>query len=207
MATVGLVCATTVVAGEDGWYVFGAIGETTNNSNNSALNGALTSVGATNFSSGLSTPAVYNLDVGYQVNNNFALEGGYIGSTSQTYNTGVNLAGSVSASAKFSGWTLVAVGIMPLDDQFNIMGLSVPDHFSLLGKLGVSSITDSANASGPFGSTTIDSTKTDLTYGVGLKYDFSDTTSMRLSLDSYSFGDSAASSRIIIWTVGAGYQF
>jgi opacity protein-like surface antigen len=213
MAALGLVCATTAfaddeVSGNQGWYVYGAAGQTSGNGDQSTLDNALTSVGGIGFSSSLSTPTVYNLDIGYQVNQNLAVEGGYIGSTDETYNAiGGNLVHPVSASARIAGWTLVAVGILPLDDQFSVMGLSVPDRFSLLGKIGVSGIKDSATVTGPNGTVSADSTKNDITYGIGVKYDFTDTTSMRLCLDSYSVGSSTASSRSTVWTVGVGYHF
>lgn len=207
MTAAGLV-STTVFADDEGWYVFAALGQPTGNSDQSTLDNALTSVGAIGFSSTLSTPTVYDLDVGYQVNKYFAVEGGYLGSTSENYSAaGGNLLDPVSASAKVTGWTLVAVGILPLDDQFSFMGLPLPDRFSLLGKIGVAGIKDTATVSGPNGTASVDGTKNDLTYGIGLKYDFNDTTSMRLCLDSYSVGASPASSRSSVWTVGVGYKF
>lgn len=208
MTAAGLVCATTVFADDEGWYVYGAVGQTTGNSDQSTLDNALTSVGAVGFSSSLSTPTIYNLDVGYQVSKYFAVEGGYLGATSENYNAaGGNLLDPVTASAKVTGWTLVAVGILPLDDQFNFMGLPLPDRFSLLGKIGVAGIKDTATVTGPNGTASVDGTKNDLTYGIGLKYDFDDATSMRLCLDSYSVGASTASSRSSVWTVGIGYKF
>ena len=208
MAALGLACASTAFAVGQGWYVLGAIGQTPGNGNQSTLDAALTSVGASGYTSSLSTPVIFNLDIGYQLNQSFAIEGGYIGSTSETYRaSGGNLIDPVSTSARMSGWTLVAVGILPLDDQFDFMGLPLPDHFSLLGKIGVSGISDSATVSGPGGSTSVDGTRDDLTYGVGLQYDFSDATSMRLCLDSYNVGTSSVSSRSSVWTLGMAFQF
>ena len=69
----GLAGATAAFAGENGWYVFGAAGQITGNNDQPTLDNALRAVGATGFSSSLSNPTVYNLDVGYQVNKNFAM--------------------------------------------------------------------------------------------------------------------------------------
>lgn len=197
MAIVGLAGATTAFASDDGWYVFGAVGKPTSNNDKSTLDNALTSVGATGFSSSLSTFTVYNLDVGYQVNKNFAVEGGYLGSTNETYSAaGGNLPGPVNVSGNIKGWTLAAVGILPLADQF-----------SLLGKLGVAGIKESATATVLGSSASVNGTKNDLTYGIGVKYDFTSAASMRLSLDNYNVGDSSYSSRGSVWTVGVGYKF
>jgi OOP family OmpA-OmpF porin len=197
MAIVGLAGATTAFASDDGWYVFGAVGKPTSNNDKSTLDNALTSVGGTGFSSSISSSTVYNLDVGYQVNKNFAIEGGYLGSTNENYSaSGGNLSGPLTSSANIKGWTLAAVGILPLANQF-----------SLLGKLGVAGIKDSATVTGPGGSVSVSGTKNALTYGIGVKYDFTNAASMRLSLDNYDVGDSSSSSRGSVWTVGVGYKF
>jgi OOP family OmpA-OmpF porin len=197
IAITSLAGATTAFASEDGWYLFGAVGQTTGSGVKPMLDYQLTSAGKNGFSSGLSTPTVYNLYVGYQINKNVAFEGSYIGSTNETYHaTGGNLAGPVTASAKISGWTLTAVGMLPLANQF-----------SLLGKLGVADIQVTAAVTGLGNNTYISGIKTDITYGVGTKYDFNNVVSMRLDLDSYNIGSSFSSSRCSVWTVGVGYKF
>ncbi len=197
MAIVGLVGATTAFADDEGWYVFGAAGQTTGDNDQSTLDNALSSVKATGFSSSLSTPTVYNLDVGYKFIDYLAIEGGYIGSTDETYSaSGGNISSPVNASAHIRGWTLDAVGIWSLDTQS-----------SLLGKLGVAGIQDKATVTGPGGSASLSGTKTDLTYGLGAERDFANDVLVRLDWDSYMVGDSASSSRGGVWTLGVGYKF
>lgn len=197
MAIVGLVVTTAAFADDEGWYVFGAAGQTTGGNDQATLDNALSSVGATKFSSNLSTPTVYNLDVGYQFIGNFAVEGGYIGSTDETYSaSGGTLATPVNTSAHIRGWTLDAVGIWPVDNQS-----------SLLGKLGVAGIQDKATVTGPVGSASLSGTKTDMTYGLGAERDFANDGLVRLDWDSYIVGDSASSNRSGVWTFGVGYKF
>lgn len=196
MTIAGLAGATTAFAGDEGWYVLGGIGQVTNNSDKSTLDNALRSVGATGFSSNLSNPTVYELEAGYQVNKNFAIEGGYIASNDEKYGaSGGNLAGPITASAHVTGWTLAAVGILPLANQF-----------SILGKLGYAGIQLSGSVTGPGGTASLSGTKSDLTYGVGVKYDLTTAASMRLDLDSYNVGDSSSSSRSNVWTIRLGYK-
>jgi len=196
MAIAGLAGATTAFASDNGWYVFGAVGQSTNN-DKSPLDNALTSAGASGFSSSMSTPTLYNLDVGYQFIKYFAVEGGYIGTNNPTYSaSGGNLPGPVNVSDSVHGWDVKAVGILPLGYQF-----------SLLGKVGAADMSSSATVTGPGGSASVSGSKTDVTYGLGAEYDFTNAVLVRLDWDNYNIGDSNSSNRVNIWTVGVGYKF
>jgi len=198
MAIANLAGATTAFASDNGWYLFGAVGKITGSAIKQLVDYELTYAGKNGFSSNLSTPTVYNLNVGYQINKNFAVEAGYIGSTSVTYSaSGGNLAGPVTASAMISGGTAAAVGMLPLAEQF-----------SLLGKVGVAYILTTAGITGLPGSSYLSGLRNDITCGVGVKYEYSDAVSIRLNLDSYNIGSSYFSpSRSNVWTVGVGHKF
>lgn len=197
---VGLVGAASTFAAENsevGFYVFGGAGRVFNNNDQSDFDNALRSVGATGFSSSFSDPTVYKFQVGYQFMKYLAVEGGYIGSNNESYSaSGGNLAGPVSASADISGWNLNAVGIWPVTPQF-----------SLLGKLGVADLKLSGTVSGPGGSVSLNSSKTDVTYGIGAKYDFNSNIFMRLDVDRYTIGSSNSSSHTNVWMIDLGYKF
>ncbi len=198
IAIVGLAGATaqTAFASDNGWYVFGEVGQAINN-NKSKLDNALTSLGYTGFASSENNVAVYNLNAGYQFNKNFALEGGYIASSHQNYSaSGGNLPGTVTDSASVTGFDLSAVGILPLTGQF-----------SLLGKLGVADMQNSATVTVAGLPSSSSASKTDLTYGLGAKYDFTDAVSMRLDWNSYNIGNSTSSTRYNVLGVGVGYKF
>lgn len=197
MALIGLAGATTAFADDDGWYVLGAVGRPTGSDYQSRVDNALIAAGGTGFSSSFSKATVYKLQLGYQINKNFAVEGGYLGSSNQTYSaTGGNLGGTLTVSGNVSGYNLIAVGILPLANQF-----------SLLGKLGVAGLQESVTATGGGFTVSVNGSKTDLTYGLGAKYDFTKEISMRLDLDSYNVGNSTSASRSNVWMVGAGYKF
>ncbi len=197
-----VAAAMTLVSGaalaaDEGFYVLGGVGQVTGNNDKAVLDSALVSVGGVGFSSSLKKPTVYKLQAGYQINKNLAVEGGYIGSSNETYSaSGGNLAGPVAASGKISGWNLTAVGILP-----------VASKFSLLGKLGVAGIKTSVNVRGPGGTAAVGGSKTDLSYGIGAQYDFTDACFARLDLDSYKTGSSTSSSRSTVWMIDVGYKF
>lgn len=199
------ICVAATLAGisgaalaeGNGFYLLGGVGQTTSSNDKSTVDGALIAAGAVGFSSSYSKPTVYKLQGGYQINKNWAVEGGYIGSTNETYSaSGGNLVGPVSASGKISGWNLTGVGILPVANQF-----------SLLGKLGIAGIRNSITATGAGGAITASGTKTDITYGIGAQYDFTNAAFVRFDLDSYKTGNSAASNRSTVWMVDVGYKF
>ena len=197
MAVVGMANASIALADDVGLYVLGGIGQTTGSNDQSNLDNALRSVGAVGFGSTLSKPTVYKLQLGYQINQNFAVEGGYLGSSNENYTaSGGNLAGPISASGSVKGWNLTGVGILPL-----------VNNFSLLGKLGFASIKESVTVVGPGGAAAGSGNKTDLTYGIGAKYDFTSNIFARFDVDSYNVGNSASSSRSTVWMFDIGYKF
>ncbi len=195
IAILGFAGATAALADDDGFYVLGGVGQLTGKGDKSLLDDALSSTGATGFTSSLGKPTAYQLQAGYQVNKNLAFEGGYLGSEDKTYSaSGGNLGGTVNAKTHVSGWDLTAVGQLPVGNQF-----------SLLGKLGVADMKD--DVTGAAGTDSVSGSRTAATYGLGAKYNFTDAAFTRLDVDNYDIGDSSASKRSNIWTVSMGYKF
>lgn len=197
----GLMCFAAVspaFAADQGWYVLGGAGRSTGGDNGqTSVDNALSSAGATGFSSNLDSPTLYKLEAGFQLDRNWALEGGYLGSNNSNYSAvGGNLSGNATSSASLSGWNLTGVGTLPLGNGF-----------SLLGKLGVANMQESANISGGGFATSTSGSKTDLTYGIGAKYDFGNGVFIRGDLDSYNIGNSNASSRSTVGMIDIGYKF
>jgi OOP family OmpA-OmpF porin len=116
---------------------------------------------------------------GYQFNRHFAVELGYtdLGEVSAS-------GPGFSASIESSAFEVVAVGMMPIADKF-----------SIYGKLGM--YRGESDASGPGGS--ISESTTDLTFGIGARYDFTRNLGVRaapsslLLRNSNAFGPSAHS--------------
>jgi OOP family OmpA-OmpF porin len=194
----GFAAVMPAFAADQGWYVLGGAGKSTGGDNGqTSLDNALTSAGASGFSSNLDSPTLYKLEAGFQLDRNWALEGGYLGSNNSNYSAiGGNLPGSATSSASFGGWNLTGVGTLPLGNGF-----------SVLGKLGVANMQESADISSGGYSTSTGGSKTDLTYGIGAKYDFGNGVFIRADLDSYNIGNSNASSRSTVGMVDIGYKF
>ena len=97
---------------------------------------------------------------GYQVNENFAVEGSYV-----DYGDITASDGEVSLKGEITAFAISGVGVIPVTEQF-----------SIFGKLGVAFWDAEASASG-FGSVSDDGT--DLTYGVGAGFDVTDAFGLR----------------------------
>jgi OOP family OmpA-OmpF porin len=189
--------ASSAMAADQGWYVLGGLGQSTSTNGQSTLDNAVYGSGGSGFSSSYSKGTFYNIDLGYQFNKFVAVEGGYIGSGGTNYSaSGGNLVTPINASANISGAEIAAVGFIPLTN-----------NFSLLGKLGATSITESASVNYAGGLASVNGTVTAATYGIGAQYYFNSNLFGRLDLDSYSMGDPSYSSRVDVWTVNIGYHF
>lgn len=190
--------ASVAVAADTGFYVMGGIGQSFDSSTKSSNDAFLTSVGARNFSSSASLATVYRLQLGYQVNTNFAIEGGYVGTDDETYSaSGGNINGVISSKESVKAWNLGAVGMLP-----------VADKFSLLGKLGYANV--KADASVTIGGVTssANGTKNDFTYGIGAKYDITKEVFARLDIDNYNIPTgTTTATRINVWMINIGYKF
>jgi OOP family OmpA-OmpF porin len=119
---------------------------------------------------------------GYQINRNFAAELGY---------TDFGKVETGGVTFKGTAWELVGVGSLPLSDKF-----------SVFGKLGFA-MTD-GKATGVFGSVSDDST--DLTYGIGVKYNFTPTLGVTAEYQMYpEFANDA--SDVSVMSIGVVFRF
>jgi OOP family OmpA-OmpF porin len=141
---------------------------------------------------------------GYQINRNFAVELGYSDLGAVTASTPsfvlfplVIPAATLTIEAK--AWELVAIGSVPLADRF-----------SVFGKAGLyRADTDTRVDFGAAGSTTESDSNTDLTFGVGLRYDFTRNFGVRAEWQFYSavaagFGEEAD---VDVMSVGLVWRF
>jgi OmpA-OmpF porin, OOP family len=149
--TLVIITSNAAFAGDNGFYVGANLGigkpeiDTTNGTDktSSAVGGAL---------------------LGYKFNKYLALEGQYTGIGKVT--------DKVNGSAKGDAASLTAIGILPLNDEFN-----------LYGKLGVAhtKTTVSSNLA-PMN----DATRNAITYGLGSEYNFNKNVGMRLEWNHYN---------------------
>lgn len=188
--------AGSALAGD--WYAAGSVGSSSVDVSKTDLDGQMVSAGFTGVSSSLDkNDTAYKLQLGYQFNPNFALEGGYVDLGKAKYSVSYTgpVAGSGQAEISAKGWNVNAVGIIPLSNDF-----------SVLGKVGL--IDAKVEISGPAGS--VSDTSWKATWGVGGAYNFSKTMAVRLEYDRYSKlgnNNTTGEGDVDLWSVGLVYKF
>ena len=127
---------------------------------------------------------------GYRLNPNLSFELGYQ-DLGKVEATGFGVNGEVTANV----WELVAVGTLPLKNRFSIYG-------KLGGYRGDTTLRSNAGFSGS-------ETNTDLTFGVGGRYDFSPLVAFRAEYQTYQSvgGGSVGTSDFDVISVGALFNF
>jgi len=136
------------------------------------------------------TDTGFKLGGGYAFHRNFGVEVAYVDLGKATAS-----AGGQTAEAKSSGLVVVAVGMLPLSNQF-----------TLLGRLGL--IDATVKLSGPGGSDKSTDLKT--TFGIGASYSFTPKFAGRVDIDRYSkLGDSntTGESDVDMISIGVVYKF
>ena len=176
------VCAVMVSTASAQWYAGGNLGQSRINYNSSQLSADLAAAGITGTGSVTNTDVGGKLFVGYQFNENFALEGGYFNmgrfaSINGTF-TAPAPGGTFSATIKGQGVNLDAVGLLPFNNGF-----------SILGRLGAAYFETKADATattaGFAGYSNATSGKLVPALGIGLQYDFTKSVAGRLEVQRY----------------------
>jgi OmpA-OmpF porin, OOP family len=149
----------------------------------------------------------FKLFAGYQVNSNFALEGGYADLGKFTLDTAVTAFGSPATAhseIKATGWNIDAVGIVP-----------VGNIWSIIGRVGVirADVKLDVTANGPGGSASdnVSSTTSDMKYGLGFQlYDVTQAFGIRGEWERYhNLGDKDTTGQgdVDLWSVGIVVKF
>jgi OOP family OmpA-OmpF porin len=176
-----ILVATLMIVGSqlamaEGLYVLGAVGSTIPASSvKSDTDTVLTALGVRNLSSSMSNGTSMAGALGYAINENFAVEGGYLNSGKMTYSATATGA-TINVDVTVTAMQVALLGVAPMNDKF-----------SLFGKIGYSWTT--AKTSGTVNSVAITSTSTDKTstgYGAGAMYKFTDQLSLRASYEVYA---------------------
>lgn len=177
-----LASSLTLIAGAacaEGWYGGASLGQSKNRFSSSDF--SLSGMPITAAESKDQTDTGYKLTLGYQFNPNLAVEGSFadLGKFHYSYTGTGGWAGLDGEwDYKVQAWTLAAVGSLPLSEQF-----------SVFGKIGAtvakakSSLDHNIPALPP---TVGDSTsRTNLLWGVGARYDFTETFGIRAEYEDH----------------------
>jgi OOP family OmpA-OmpF porin len=190
IALTGLVAAAAVIsplaaAQDSGWYIGASVGQSTFKDSCSGLPGGVSCD---------DSDTAFGVFGGYQFNKYFGGELGYT-DLGKTQASGLG----ASADIKAKAFELLAVGTFPITEQF-----------SIYGKLGFFRWDVDASASGPGGGVSQSESGTDLTYALGVQYNFTKKFGVRAQYQQYKdAGDAATTGEgdINVISVGIVYKF
>lgn len=135
---------------------------------------------------------------GYQINKNFGVELGYVDLGKATQGGTDPILGTFSLSFEATGFELSGVGTLPISDKF-----------SVYGKLGFFMWDlDVKGSSSTLGSASLSEDGTDLTFAVGVRWNFTKNLTAQLQWQRYNdIGDDATTGKSDIDVIGAGILF
>jgi OOP family OmpA-OmpF porin len=200
LATMGAAAANAQSLDAHGWYAGVFAGRSDLELKDGSPDSTFSGQGLTTSSSVDKHHTAYSLDIGYQLNPWFAIEGQYVDFGKFDFSSTIVAPAPDTIDGRFKahGFGLNAVGIVPL-----------PQGFSLYGKAGVfrSSTELEANA----GLTPVSGGSRNHTggdFGVGASYDFTRNFAAKVEWDRYlKLGDSGTTGRGDIDLVMAGLQY
>ena len=203
-AVLGTVASSWVIAQDSttGPYIGANLGTTRAQFNNDSINSTLAGQGFTvtsrtedNSSTG------YKLFGGYQLNRNFAVEGGYFDLGRFNYAVNTTPLGSFSSDMRVRGLNLDLVGILPLSEQFSVFGRAGAAYaqsranFTRTGALPLNTAPSSRN-------------ETNLKLGLGMQYAFTEALALRAELERYRISDPVRNrGHIDMASIGLVYRF
>ena len=144
------------------------------------------------------TATAGRIGAGYQFNENVGAEISYAdyGSNSAS---GIVSGTPVSASLKATGFEAAVVGAWP-----------VTESFALTGKLGVANTKVKGEGAGGGYKVNTSATSTTAAFGVGLRYDLSNSIALRAQYEDFGkVGDEASTgkSKLNLWSLGVTFGF
>lgn len=201
-ALIALLLAFAAPAMAEGFYVLTSVGQTKTDLDQGYLDGADRALPGFQSSTD-KTDTGYKLQLGYQFNQYFALEGGYVNLGKATYQGSAAGIGNKSVEFKASGVNLDAVGILPLNDRLSV--------FAKAGAIyaKVERNASRHNGLGNFSSST-DSTDLKGTWGLGASYDLSKNLAVRAEYEQFhklGKDDQTGEANVDMLSVGIACKF
>ncbi len=202
LIALAVMASSCAMAQEPGWYVGGNVGQARAKIDDARIAAGLVGAGAT------STTIVddnrdtgYKVFGGYQMNPNFALEGGYFELGQYGFKASTMPAGTLDGSIRLRGLNLDLVGTLPITEKFSAFGriganyAQTRDSFSSSGAVLVLDPNPSKRQVNP-------------KVGLGLQYAFTPALSLRGELERYRVNDAVGNKGDIdMASIGLVYRF
>lgn len=196
------IASSFAVAGDTGWYGGVNIGQSKAKIDNARITSNLLGAGlAVSSITNDDSDTGFKLYGGYKFNKHFALEGGYFDLGKFGFTATTAPAGTLDGSIKLRGVNLDAVGILPINEKFSVLGrfglnyAEARDSFSGTGAVSVANPSPSKR-------------DTNYKFGAGLQYDFTKLLGMRAEAERYRVDDAVGNKGDIdLLSLGLVYRF
>lgn len=202
LLTLALFAHAPAVAQSSGWYAGGNAGRTGAVIDDPRITSGLAAQGfATTSIQDRDRSTGFKLYGGYQFNPYLALEGGYFDLGKFGYTANTVPSGTLNGDMRVKGLNLDLLGTLPITGKLSALGrvgvnhARVNDRFYGTGAVGVSNPTARQS-------------DTNVKYGIGLNYAFSETLAMRLEVERYRVNDAVGNKGDVdMVSVGLVYRF
>ena len=205
--TLGLLALATLIsplaiAQDSGWYAGANVGRSLATIDDPRITSGLQAGGlATSSSSDRDRNHGFKLYGGYQLNKNFAIEGGYFDLGKFGYTATTVPAGTLTGDIKVKGLNLDLVGIVPLTEKFSVFGRAglnyaeAKDTFAGTGAVRVTNPNPSKKG-------------TNYKVGLGVQYAITEALAVRGEAERYRVDDAIGNKgHIDLLSVGLIYRF
>ena len=152
------------------------------------------------------TKTAYKVFVGYNVNQYFAVEGGYADLGKPTYKY-TESTGTGKSTQKESAWFVAAKGTLPINEQFNVFGKLGLTYNKVKGSWNDSYGQPDSNVS-------YSNTRSSVLYGIGAEYNVTKQIGIRLEYEDFGnfgnkfdSGDETGRTKTSMWSAGIAYKF
>lgn len=200
LVALAVIASSCALAQDTGWYIGGNVGQSLATIDNDRIMSAILSNGYTVSSiANDDRDTGYKIYGGYQLNRNFAVEGGYFDLGKFSFSS--LPAGTLSGNIKIRGLNLDLVGTLPLSEKF-----------SVFGRIGANYAEATDSFSGPgavaLASTSPSNRDTNLKVGLGVQYAFTESFALRAEMERYRINDAVGNKGDIdLVSIGLIYRF
>jgi OOP family OmpA-OmpF porin len=202
LAALAAIASQYAIADDSDWYAGANVGQSRAKIDDARITSSLLGGGfnATSITDD-SHDTGYKIFGGYQVNKNFAIEGGYFDLGKFGFTATTVPAGTLRGNIKHKGLNLDAVGILPITEKF-----------SAFGRVGViyAEAKDSFAGTGFVSVLNPSPSKREANYklGLGLQYDFTESLGMRAEAERYRINDAVGNKGDVdLVSLGLVYRF
>ncbi len=196
------IASPYVLAQDAGWYMGANVGQSRATIDDARITSGLQAGG---FTSSTITDddrsTGFKIFGGYQLNKNFAIEGGYFNLGEFGYSATTVPAGTLRGDIKVQGLNLDLVGILPITEKFSAFGRAgvnyaeAKDRFAGTGAVRVTNPNPSKRAA-------------NYKVGLGMQYAFTDALAVRGEVERYRINDAVGNKGDVdMISVGLVYRF